>query len=287
LKQNNFIILKYIIVLLLSFSIFSCKLRIIEYKYPTTNEKYEEANKESTVQKNIEVEETRNKNVIKSQNDNEIEFNINESSNNDEIMIETELRNLYLENENKIQDEIVIIGEPECKKNTKISVPYWFKNLQYQLGACICAPDSKTIEIDYGQSLIAESDYKDLTENFQVYYAVNSVLIESNECKIVLGFCGGSGSEIPKNLKVIPSRVRINPELSEILGKYVITIEGKDEELKHYKGVVQDKPDDQFAIKKITELELDINELVTKLRDGTIGSVALDVLKDFLNMYSQ
>jgi len=161
------------------------------------------------------------------------------------------------------------------KENSK-KIPEWLDDVMYNIAFSVCAPTSKSIEVDFGQTFVDKEDFLTAKKNYQAYYSLSKANIQPGNCELIFGFCGGGGGSITKGRRVIPTRLRLNPEVSKSIGIAVQTLQETENLINLLKN--NNSREAQEQVEKYRKMN---KELAKKIRNAARNNVKINVLKHF------
>ena len=196
----------------------------------------------------------------------------------EDILEVLESKNLKNENNAKqiLCNENKKLIQTFIQKENQKKVPDWLKDVDYNIVFSVCAPNNKTIEIDYGQTFVDKEDFITASRNHQAYYSLSKTNIKPGKCELIQGFCGGGGGTISNGRTVIPSRVRLNPDTSKLLGELVLRLQETEEFINIF-----EKSPEPSAKDKLKKLKSMRKKYAEQLRDAARNNVRIDVLEHF------
>jgi len=161
------------------------------------------------------------------------------------------------------------------KENSK-KIPEWLDDVKYNIAFSVCAPTSKSIEVDFGQTFVDKEDFVTAKTNYQAYYSLSKTNIKPGNCELILGFCGGSGGSITKGRRVVPTRLRLNPDVSKSIGIAVQTLQETENLINLLKN--NNSREAQERVKKYRKMT---EKLAKEIRNAARNNVKIDVLEHF------
>jgi hypothetical protein len=162
---------------------------------------------------------------------------------------------------------------PDCQGGKTVA-PIWIRHVPFWAALCVHGLSKNSLRVDVGTSLVAHANLDDGTaaNRFQVYYALEQVLVPPNDKGLIWAMCGGAGEWLLSGTRVIPTH-RLPAKESRVIAEHIDTLKTIENDLVMFKQSFRAATtaiDKNFFKSKLDELNVALTDAAGLLRDAVI-----------------